>query len=269
MMRRAVVLVPALILALILTACVELDSAWGGRSRVRGSGDVERESRDVSGIHAVELATIGTLIIEIGDDEELVIEAEDNLLEFIETDISRGVLTIDTERDVSLQPRKRIRYYLTVKSLDAITVSSSGDIVAPDLEAKRFEIEIESSGDLELGRLDCTSLEVDISSSGDVYIEELNATTLEVDISSSGDLEIGDGSVEEQEITISSSGDYQGRRLESENAVVRISSSGDAHVRVRDHLEASTSSSGDVNYYGDPRVRSRETSSGDVHRAGR
>ncbi|HUU44909.1 MAG TPA: head GIN domain-containing protein [Acidobacteriota bacterium] len=269
MARRVLFLVPALVLALAFTACVELDSAWGGRSRVRGSGDVERESRHVSGIHAVELATIGTLIIEIGNDEGLVIEAEDNLLEHIETDVSRGKLTIDNERDVSLNPRKRIRYYLTVKELDEITVSSSGDIVAPDLEAKRFELSIESSGDFEMGTLDCTALEVSISSSGDAFIEELSARTVDVSISSSGSLEIGDGTVEEQEVHISSSGDYRARRLDSETAVVRISSSGSAHVRVRDRLDATTSSSGDVNYYGDPRVRSRETSSGDVHRAGR
>jgi hypothetical protein len=54
---------------------------------VRGSGNVVEETREVSGVSGVELATLGTLHVEIGESESLRIEAEDNLLEYIETDV--------------------------------------------------------------------------------------------------------------------------------------------------------------------------------------
>jgi hypothetical protein len=269
MSKRAVV---ATVLAcLFLAATVGIaEASWFERGkRVRGSGDVVEVDRDVEGITGVELATIGTLYIEVGDEEALSLEGEDNLLEYIETDVHGGTLVIDTEEGVSLRPRKQLRYYLTVKSLEEIEISSSGDIEAGDFDAEDFSIDISSSGDLEIGTLNCTDLEIDMSSSGDVYIDELHAETLEADLSSSGDLEIGGGEVESQEISLSSSGDYNARDLASNDAEIDVTSSGDATVRVRDFLEATTSSSGDVYYYGNPEVDSSEESSGDVKRVGK
>jgi hypothetical protein len=259
-----------LVAIIVWLGAIPATASWfDNRSSVRGSGDVVEEDRDVEDIHGVELATIGTLYIEVGDEEALTIRGEDNLIEYIETDVRRGILTIDTERDVNLRTRKALKYFLTVKALDEIAISSSGDISAPDLSADNFTILISSSGDFEMGTLDCDDLEIEISSSGDVYIDELRAETIEVDISSSGDIEIGDGEVDRQQITISSSGDYNAKYLDSSEARVRINSSGDANVRVRDYLDARTNSSGDINYYGDPEdVDRSENSSGDVHRAG-
>jgi hypothetical protein len=246
-----------------------VEASWFDRGdRVRGSGDVIKVDRDVEDVTGVKLAMTGTLYIEVGDEETLTLEGEDNLLEYIETDVHGGMLIIETDEDVSLRPRQPLRYYLTVKSLDEIRISSSGDIEAADFDADDFTIDITSSGDLEIGTLNCTDLEIDMSSSGDVYIDELHAETLEADLSSSGDLEIGHGEVDSQEISLSSSGDYNASHLACNEAEIDVSSSGDATVRVRDFLEATTSSSGDVYYYGHPEVDSWEDSSGDVKRAG-
>jgi len=277
-MRRLAVL----LLVLLLGGLFTQDSAAG--RKVRGSGDLTTEERKVSGISGVELATIGNLYIEVGDKEKLEIEAEDNLIEYFETYVQGGMLVIETNDRYNLSPRKPVRYYLTVKSLDEIEVSSSGDIEAPDFKAERFKITIGSSGNVDVGNLDVYSLdvrigssgdvtiedvtakkvEVDIGSSGDVRLRELNAQLLIVDIGSSGNVEIGGGRVQEQEIVINSSGDYKGKRLESEEASVRINSSGDATVNVNEYLDARTHSSGDVYYVGDPDVDRRATSSGKI-----
>ncbi len=252
-----------------LAAAPARASWFENRTGIRGSGDVVEEDRDVGRIHGVALATIGTLYIEVGDEEALTIRAEDNLMKHIETDVRHGILIIDTQNGVNLRPRRAIEYHLTVKALDEIDISSSGDIQAPDLSADDFTIIISSSGDLEMGRLDCTDLEIEVSSSGDTYIDDLRAKSIDLRISSSGDVEIADGEVDSQTITISSSGNYNAKNLQSNEARVRINSSGDANVRVRDFLDARTSSSGDINYYGNPKdVNDRESSSGDVHRVG-
>jgi len=269
MKRQMVFILLVLALVFYVQGCYGPCEAKWSRSRIRGSGDVISEEREIDGIHGVKLATIGNLFIEIGDKEELIIEAEDNLLDYIETDVRRGILKIDNRRNANLSPRRQIRYYLTVKELDEIAISSSGNIKAPDLKARRFAIDISSSGDLEMGALEATDLEVNISSSGDIEIEKLHAGTLEVDISSSGNLVIDGGEVEDQDISITSSGDYKARNLESREARVRVSSSGNATVRVSDYLDAQTSSSGDIYYYGNPDVDEHSSSSGDIRRVGR
>ena len=272
----------ALLVAVAVFSC---KTCQAGR-KIRGSGELATEERKINGINGVDLATIGTLYIEVGDEEKLSVEAEDNLLPYIETEVRRGILTIHTESGINLRPREPVSYYLTVKELDEIEVSSCGDIEAPDLKADRFRVTINSSGDLKIGDLDVTSLdvrinssgdvssgrvtaknaEVDISSSGDVYLQELNADLIVVDISSSGNLKIAGGKVDEQDISISSSGDYNAKRLQSNEAIVSISSCGDATVRVDDYLEIDISSSGDVYYVGDPDVHRSISSSGKIRR---
>lgn len=240
----------------------------GGGRRIRGSGNVVEEAREVSGVTGVELATLGTLYIEIGEGESLRIEAEDNLLEYIETDVRNGTLRIDTQDNVSLRNTKPVNYYLTVTGLDEIDISSSGDIEAPDLEAEQFTVFISSSGNLDMGNLKADTLTVRISSSGDMRMGVLQADAIKVDISSSGSLDIAGGEVERQDVTISSSGNYTARDLESVEADVHLTSSGGATIRVSDRLTARMSSSGDVRYIGNPTVDARTTSSGNVRKIG-
>jgi hypothetical protein len=257
-------LAKTLILAtLTLSAC-----SIGDVRTVRGSGDIVEETREVSGVTGVNLATIGHLTIEVGDMESFRIEAEDNLLEYFETEVLGGKLRIKTQDNVSLNTTKPVYYYLTVTDLDTIEISSSGDIEAPDLEAERFSITVASSGNLEMGDLEADTVAVHISSSGDVTMGVLNANTLEVDISSTGNLDIAGGEVTAQNITINSSGKYTAQALASYEAEVRLNSTGSATIWVYDHLKANLQSSGDVRYRGSPTLDATTDSSGDVIQIG-
>jgi hypothetical protein len=180
----------------------------------------------------------------MGDGESLRIEAEDNLLEYIETDVRAGRLAIETRQGTNLRATRPIKYYLTVDTLDRIEVSSSGDVEAGNLRSESFSVKI--------------------SSSGDVFVESLDCTSLRVDISSSGNLEISGGQVQRQDINISSSGEYRARDLPSVEAEVTVTSSGTAEIRVSDQLSGRLSSSGDIRYIGSPEVDVSTSSSGRV-----
>jgi hypothetical protein len=256
------------ILTLSTLACRMGGIPTGQSTTISGSGDRVEETRTVSGFTEVELATIGTLSIEVGEKEELRIEAEDNLIPYIETGVRSGRLTIETREGINLRGTQPVRYYLTVKDLDTVVISSSGDIEAPDLEAERFSVTIRSSGNLNVGGLEADTLTVKISSSGDMRMGMLNADILSVEINSSGDLDIAGGEVRQQDITIKSSGHYAAQDLRSSEAEVRLSSNGSATIQVRDHLKTHLSSSGDLRFFGNPKVNARVTSSGDVVRLG-
>jgi hypothetical protein len=248
MKQRSVFVLMVLIMALGVLACQVAGITPGDRRTVRGSGGAVEETRAVSGVTGVELATVGTLHIEAGDAESLRIEAQDNLIEYLETEVRNGRLRIGTRENVSLRATRPIHYYLTVPSLDTIVISSSGDIEAPDLEAESFAITIASSGDLTMAAL--------------------NADTLEVRISSTGNLDIAGGEVVTQKVTISSSGHYRAQDLASDEAQVRLNSSGSATIWVRNRLEATLSSSGDLRYRGSPTVDATTNSSGRVTQLG-
>ena len=231
-----------LALAFGILACGFIRIGDDGGERITGSGPVVEEDREVDGISGVELATSGTLHISMGAATSLRIEAQDNLMEYIETEVRGGTLLIRTKPGYDLQSTRPIQYYLTVENLDNIEVSSSGDI--------------------EAGNLESDSLSIRISSSGDVSIDRLDGSSLDIKISSSGKLEISGGQIREQRVDISSSGDYQARGLASTTANIDLTSSGSATVRVSDRLNGRLSSSGNIYYIGDPEVDVRMTSSG-------
>jgi hypothetical protein len=269
-MKGRVLIIPAVV-ALVLSAlgcgCGGIDIAtvrFGEPRAVRGSGEVKTEERQVNDFTGVELATLGKLTIKLGEQEGLSIEAEDNLLEYFEVEVRGQVLRITTRDGVTIRNRRPVNYYLTVKELDNIRISSSGGVEAADLEAERFSVFISSSGDLDIGDLRASTLQVRISSSGDMKMGTLHADRIEVDITSSGDLDIAGGEVEKQDISLTSSGEYRARNLASDEAEVRLSSSGSATIQVRDYLQANLSSSGDLHYIGQPTVNTSTSSSGDV-----
>ena len=76
-MRKVVKI--ALIIAVISVLAVFAASCKWTIGMVRGSGDIETEERDVSGFDEVYLSGIGNLIVTQGEEESLVIEADDKL----------------------------------------------------------------------------------------------------------------------------------------------------------------------------------------------
>jgi hypothetical protein len=230
-------------LAAVMLACqVVVGDMPGGE--VRGSGKVASEERPVSGINKVTLAMDGEMTIQVGNEERLTVEAEDNLLPFIVTEVRNGRLLVRTQNGVNLDSTQPIRYLLTVKALEGLEISSSGGITSEALQAERFEIGVSSSGNLDLA--------------------ELNADSLKADLSSSGDVNIGAGVVSDLDLDLSSSGNFNAEDLATSNANVTLSSSGDARIRVSDRLEGRISSSGNLYYHGTPELLVRTSSSGDA-----
>ena len=270
-------------LAALCVAC-NLSCTVCGEEKVPGRGRVVSEIYKVKDFTGVNLATFGNLHIETGDRESLRIVAQENLQRYFEVDVSGKMLKINTRRRVSLRPSKPVDFYLTVKNLDTIHVSGSGDVFAPNLEADEFSVKVSGSGDVEIGTVEADEIVVKVSGSGnvdlagaeaekqrvfvsgsgEVQIRDLDGRSLDVRITGSGNVAVSDGHVERQSVVVSGSGDYGARRMECSEAEVQISGCGSATVHVEDHLEAQVSGSGDVRFAGRPRVSRRVTGSGRV-----
>lgn len=241
MNRNIVAIILSLAIALVVAGCV-------GPQGIRGSGRLTEEERDVGAFTAVQLGSFGTVNIEIGDTEELVVEAEDNLIEFIETEVSGGTLDIGIAGGAVLVPKKPVNFHVTMKSLDTLVLSGSGEIEAPDVSAER--------------------LSVTISGSGQVDIDNLETDEIEAEVSGSGRVIIAGGTAKEQHIRIGGSGDYRAEELESDRADVDVGGSGRVTIRVEDELKVNVGGSGNVEYFGDPSVDENITGSGRVTKAG-
>jgi hypothetical protein len=234
------------LLAFVLSGCDAIEQGLNAE-RIRGSGRVIQEKRDVHGFSEVRLAGAGDLSIQQSGQESLTIEADDNILPKIRTDVEGGTLVIRVERGVSISPSVTIRYRLTVKELTELELSGSGQIRTSSLRSQ--------------------DLSVRLPGSGEIRFDELTANTLTAEISGSGKIEVP-GKVVSQKVHISGSGDYDGRNLQSRSADISVSGSGDSIIWVQDDLSAHISGSGTVDYYGNPTVSKHISGSGGVHKSG-
>ena len=228
------------LIAILFCGCEGFDLA---SEQLRGSGKPATEQRPVSGINAVTLSGVGDLRIEVGNEESLRIEADDNILPHIRTEVKNGKLTIGIECGFSVHPSVPIRYALVVRQLNEVGLSGSGRISTAALTAD--------------------TMKAHVSGSGEITFDELTGKHFSAEISGSGKIKVP-GRIETQEVHVSGSGDYDGEDLQSRTAEVSVSGSGDSKLWVTDTLTARVSGSGDVEYYGNPQLTKHISGSGDL-----
>jgi hypothetical protein len=243
-----------------------------GRVAVSGSGHVISQERAISDVTGINLMTIGNVHIALGDREELRIEAEDNLLPHLKTNVYDGQLELDNGDGVWPQPTRPINFFVTVKSLDSLALSGSGHIEAPDLTADHFRVRLSGHGDIRLGTLSARRAklglsglgnlhlassqveqqDVTLSGHGNLHLDRMDAQDVDVRISGSANMTVGEGQVKMQRITVSGVGNYEAPGVQSDTTEARITGSGSVTVRVRDRLEAKITGAGSVHYAGSP-----------------
>lgn len=210
---------------------------------VRGSGDVVSEARDVTGFDEVVLQGSGTVRIEVTGTESLVIEAEDNLMDRLTSDVVSGRLELGV--DGSISPTEEIVYMITAANLEGVTIAGSGDATADEVTGARFNTVVSGSGDIEVPSVEVDDVSVRITGSGSIVLS---------------------GDADELEVDISGSGVFEGLDLVTHTADVTVSGSGDALVNVTGTLDARVSGSGDIEYVGSPAVDASTTGSGNIRR---
>jgi len=237
---KACYVVAMLVLAGATTGCVNM----GGWQTVRGSGNIATETRNVSAFDRVSVAGAGELTLVQGEEESLTIEADDNLLPLIESEVVNGRLSIGPRR-VNLRPTTTVRYNLRLRDIRRLDLSGSVHATADSVKGDHFVVIISGSGRMDLASLDAGTLTSSISGSGSTQVA---------------------GQVKQQKIHVTGSGSHGAKDLKCAEAEADISGSGHVSLWVVDSLTADISGSGRVEYRGNPRVTSHVSGSGRVRR---
>jgi hypothetical protein len=174
------------------------------------------------------------------------IEADQNLLDYIETRNSGGRVEIYTREGYNLDPKSGITVYASAPDFKEISVSGSG--------------KIKSTGKI----TGSSELSADVSGSGDILLE-VDAPKISTQISGSGSTTIK-GTTKDFSADINGSGDVRCFDLLSENTELDISGSGNAQVYASKTLDVEISGGGDVQYKGSPAVKQNISGSGKVRK---
>lgn len=212
--RRLIVGSAVILIPLLAGACgSDIDG-------VQGSGDVQSEERTVAGFDTILLEGGGRIFVDVSETESLTIEAEDNLLPLLSSEVIGGRLELRTSESIS--PTRPIIYTIGAAAFEGISIVGSGDLVATNLDCASFDASIAGSGNFDLTG-QCDRLDLSIVGNGDFAGEAFEVGTADIDISGSGDVVVN--AVDELVVRISGSGDVE--YLGDPSTDIDIAGSGD------------------------------------------
>ena len=232
----------------VIFVCLALTACVNGQFRkiVRGNGNVIKKERPAGSFSKIKVSTGIDVYLSQGDKPSITVEADENLHEYIITEIRDDELYVRHDNDVNVREAERERVYVTMKDVKVLSTTSAGNIIG--------ETPVKTD-----------DLELNASSAGDIKLE-VYAKTVRADGSSSGDITLN-GEADMLEAGLSSAGDLNAYNLKTREADITVSSAGDADIYVTEKLKARASSAGDINYKGEPKyIDANSSSAGGVHK---
>lgn len=216
------------------------------QKRIKGSGNVvtiERTTNNydgisVSGFYEVELVN--------GQEGNLTLKGEDNILNNIETEVKGGTLHIKSMDNTNLIPSRGEEVFITipVDEIDKIRLSGSGHFVGKKtLKTNDLDIQVSGSRNIDL-TVETDQVSVQTSGSSNIQLK---------------------GNTDELKVQSSGSSNVKAFNLETDEATFELSGSSDVEITVNESLTSRVSGSGNIRYRGNPeKVDSKISGSGRV-----
>jgi hypothetical protein len=172
------------------------------------------------------------------------IEAEQNILSYIDVHVENGILNVDTKDNVWLDPGRTVKIFVSAPSYKRIENTGSGNMVGQTKLSNEAKMDIGSTG------------------SGTLTLD-VDAPEIETNITGSGAVSLS-GETKKFSAAVTGSGDLNALDLKTEESNVEITGSGNVSVYSSVKLDASIAGSGGVRYKGNAQVKSDISGSGSV-----
>ena len=213
--------------------------------KIRGNGNLIKQDRNPGSFAGVQASGSFDVHISSGSNQ-LTIEAEDNILPYIETTVENNTLKISTKEGYWLSPKRDVIIYVAAPDFQNVEVHGSGNIIGDNTINSR------------------SSMNVSIDGSGDIRMT-VHSPNVHARISGSGSIRLG-GETTVFNSEIHGSGDIKAFDMKAAESKVEIGGSGSAEVTAANKLNVEVNGSGDVRYIGNPQVSSNIRGSGSVVR---
>ncbi|MEW6006043.1 MAG: head GIN domain-containing protein [Stygiobacter sp.] len=172
-------------LFIILTLLLSFNACtfWG----VRGNGKLKTQTRNIENFDRLEVGGVFSVKVEIGKEASLKIQAEENLLPLIKTNVVDGTLIIETKK--GLNPRREIKILITTPDLNYVEVSGANSLQIFNIDEDVFEVNLSGAGSIYLkGKVE--KFYADLSGAGSIDSKDLIANVVEISVSGAASADV-------------------------------------------------------------------------------
>ncbi len=206
---------------------------------IKGNGNVVEQNRKVKDFNKIDVSRGMNVYISQGEIFKVVVKADENLLEAIETKTDGDVLIIRATENIRNSTSKKV--YITVPDLEEIEASSGSNIFS---ETKLVFRDIEVS-----------------SSSGSNMNLEINSEKSDFKASSGSNI-ILRGTTNSFKGKASSGANIKAEEITADNCEAKASSGSNIWITAKNDFSGDVSSGANIFVYGNPKNSNIEKSSG-------
>lgn len=230
-------------LILMLTFAVNAQD-WFSNKKIKGNGKVVTVTRITSGFNGVSVGGSFDVILVKGKEGKVIIEGEENIIPYIETEISGNLLKIKYKNNINIRTTKRLTVTVSYQDIESISLGGSGNILSESLiKSEDFNVALGGSGNISV-KVDADTISASIGGSGNINLE---------------------GSSNELTCSIAGSGSIKAYNLKTDELEAKVAGSGSIKITVKTKINAKLVGSGSVYYKGNPKnIKSKSVGSGDV-----
>jgi hypothetical protein len=195
-------------------------------SKIKGSGNLTTSSRNVSNFKGVEVGGIINVEIKRSEKLSVVIEADDNILPLIKTEVSNGVLEISTRK--RFKTPNNITVKISAPDINSVDTSGVANVVYEGVETDSLSLESSGASKISVSG-NVGSLTVDMSGASRVKAVALKANKANIDGSGASSARVDVTSSLVSDLSGASSLTYSGSPAELKKSI-----SGGASIRKAD-----------------------------------
>lgn len=222
-----------IILSILFTSCI-----YSGPS-IRGNGNVTKETRNVEEFDEIEVSRGMNVYISQGETTKVEVNADENLIDAIETIVVGDVLEIRAIKNIRNATTKKV--FVTVPKISSVKTSSGSNVYSETLfDAKTIEFS---------------------SSSGSNLKFEVNAERIKASTSSGSNITLK-GKTGSFLGKASSGSNIFAEELSAKSCESKASSGSNIWITAEDNFIGVASSGANVFYFGEPGSTDIEKSSG-------
>lgn len=182
---KIIIFITALVIGLIFAKIFGAFLGFGFPSvsvfaSVKGSGITKIEKREVAPFKQIDVS--GAIEVEVSaqKDFSVNVETDDNLLEYVKTEVSDDTLKIYTK---GLSFRKsKIKVFISMPELTGADISGASKVTANDIKTNSFNLDVSGASKIELNG-EANELKIESSGASKINTENLKVIKANVDVS--------------------------------------------------------------------------------------
>jgi len=214
-----------LVILVFASGCREMSAR-----RERGSGHITSQTRNVSGFNSIDVSGAIDIYVKQDSTTSVKVEADDNLLQYIEVYTDNSTLVIRTDRGVRIRPSNKIKVYISNPVYRGFEVSGASSINSESLITSAETLHVGLNGASE-GKM------------------EFNAPRIAVELSGASNLTIR-GKTKDFEGGASGASEIRCFDLLTENSDIELSGASGAEIYASVKLAGNVSGASQIKYKG-------------------